>query len=410
MAQINVNQLRVTLVCFTAYFIMSSSLAPIGIVLSPLAEQLGISTAVAARLFSGLTLGILLGSALAIPWLNRVELRSTFVLVSLMLIAALLSLRLVSSAGAIRLSLGFVGLASGMALAAAASAITAMYSSERRASMLVVTDASFSTAGIVMSFLATQLVGAGWHWSSTYSFVAGVALFMLLLVLLSDFPGSAQVSSKVDAARGIDSREGETGKSSRWPIAVWLAAGALFLYTLGQYSLLWWLPLHLESALDVPRDEAGTVVSRFWTGMFLAQLFAAWMVLRIGVHRLMLAGALGGLLGTIPLLFASELHVLLWLALLWGFANMGLLKMVIAFATLTMSAPPPKLVPTLLFGATSGTAISPLLTSWVVEGFGYAAVLRFGTLCYCVLFVLLCIATWSRKREQVASPRQACSS
>ncbi|MEM9316925.1 MAG: MFS transporter, partial [Pseudomonadota bacterium] len=161
---------------------------------------------------------------------------------------------------------------------------------------------------------------------------------------------------------------------------------------------------------DVPRDEAGTVVSRFWTGMFLAQLFAAWMVLRIGVHRLMLTGALGGLLGTIPLLFAAELHVLLWLALLWGFANLGLLKMVIAFATLTMSEPPPKLVPTLLFGATSGTAISPLLTSWVVEGFGYGAVLRFGTLCYCVLFVLLCIATWSRKKEQVALPRQTCSS
>ena len=73
-------------------------------------------------------------------------------------------------------------------------------------------------------------------------------------------------------------------RTTPWPLPVWLCIVALFLYTLGQYSLLWWLPSYLEAELAVPRDSAGTVVSRFWTGMLCGQLFVAWWVLRIGAR------------------------------------------------------------------------------------------------------------------------------
>ena len=61
--------------------------------------------------------------------------------------------------------------------------------------------------------------------------------------------------------------------------------------------------------------------------------------------------------GSLPLWIVDNLRWLPWLSLLWGVANLGLLKIVIAFATLSVPRPSPRLVAALLFGATTGTAV-----------------------------------------------------
>ncbi|EED32304.1 transporter, major facilitator family [gamma proteobacterium NOR5-3] len=370
-----------TLACFFAYFVMSGMLAPIGIVLPPLAEYLGEPVTDVAPIFSWLTLGILLGSALALVVFDVLTVRSWILLVYLATAAALLTLRLSDSALVLRVSLGVVGTACGIGLAAAASTITRLYAEDHRASMLVITDGSFSVAGIVISTLAVSLVAAGLHWSAAYLAVAAVAVMVVLLVATARFPQT----SDADVQRW---------NTSAWPLPVWLCIVALFLYTLGQYSLLWWLPTYLEEALGAPRDAAGAVVARFWTGMLVAQLLVAWWVLRIGARRLVLLSVSGAFLGSLPLWLHESLSWLPWLSLLWGVANLGLLKIVISFATLAVPNPSPRLVAALLFGATSGTAISPKVTSIIVGTIDTRAVLQFGSLCYLVLGVLVFIAWW----------------
>lgn len=382
---ISSNTVRVTLACFFAYFVMSGMLAPIGIVLPPLADYLGEPVAAVAPIFSWLTLGILLGSALALLVFDVLTLRIWILLVYLAVVIALLTLRLSDSLLALRLSLGVVGTACGIGLAAAASTITQLYAEDRRASMLVITDGSFSVAGIVVSTLAVSLVAADFHWSAPYLAVAAVAAAVVLLVATARFP----------AASDPQLQRSEKGA---WPLSVWLCVCALFLYTLGQYSLLWWLPTYLEESLNAPRDEAGAVVARFWTGMLIAQLFVAWWVLRIGARRLVLLCVSGAFLGSLPLWLSESLSLLPWLSLLWGIANLGLLKIVISFATLAVPNPSPRLVATLLFGATSGTAISPTVTSLIATAADARAVLQFGSLCYLVLATLVFGAWWIMQR------------
>ncbi|WP_439107444.1 MFS transporter TsgA [Congregibacter sp.] len=375
------NTARVTLACFFAYFVMSGMLAPIGIVLPPLAEHLGEPVADVATIFSWLTLGILLGSALALVVFDLFTVRVGMLLVYLAITAALLTLRLSDSILALRLSLGVVGTACGIGLAAAASTITQLYAEDHRASMLVITDGSFSVAGIVISTLAVSLVAAGFHWSSPYLAVAAVAAAVVLLVATARFP----------AERDEETQQAFT---ATWPAAVWLCIAALFLYTMGQYSLLWWLPTYLEEVLGAPRDAAGAVVARFWTGMLISQLLVAWWVLRIGARRLVLLSVSGAFLGSLPLWMNESLGLLPWLSLLWGIANLGLLKIVISFATLAVPNPSPRLVAALLFGATSGTAISPKVTSVIVAAVDTRAVLQFGSFCYLVLGILVFAAWW----------------
>lgn len=375
------NNARVTLACFFAYFVMSGMLAPIGIVLPPLAEHLGQSVADVAPIFSWLTLGILLGSALALVVFDVLTVRMWILLVYLAIAAALLTLRLSDSALALRLSLGVVGTGCGIGLAASASTITQLYAEDHRASMLVITDGSFSVAGIVISTLAVSLVAAGLHWSTSYLAVAVVAALVVILVATARFPST----NSVDAVHKT---------SPAWPLPVWLCIVALFLYTLGQYSLLWWLPTYLEESLGAPRDAAGAVVARFWTGMLIAQLLVAWWVLRIGARRLVLLSVGGAFLGSLPLWLSESLTWLPWLSLVWGVANLGLLKIVISFAILAVPSPTPRLVAALLFGATSGTAISPKVTSIIVGTMDTRAVLQFGSLCYLALGILVFVAWW----------------
>jgi TsgA-like MFS transporter len=393
------NNLRVTLACFFAYFVMSGMLAPIGIVLPPLAEYLGQPVEVVAPIFSWLTFGILLGSALALVVFDFLPLRLWMLLIYLALALALLALRISDEPLVLRLALGLVGTGCGIGLAAAASTITQLYAEDHRASMLVITDGSFSVAGILISTLAVSMVAAGLHWASAYLAVAVIAAAIVLLVGFSRFPEPDAVAIPQDRAKVA------------WPLPVWCCVVGLFLYTLGQYSLLWWLPIYLEETLNAPRAEAGEVVARFWTGMLIAQLLVAWWVLRIGARRLVLLSVSGAFLGTLPLWLSDSLTWLPWLSLVWGMANLGLLKVVIAFATLSVANPTPRLVAALLFGATSGTAISPSVTSALVAASNTRVVLQFGSLCYFLLAVLILFAWWVARQPALPtiSARRAAS-
>ncbi|MEM1402523.1 MAG: MFS transporter TsgA [Pseudomonadota bacterium] len=386
------NTIRVTLACFLAYFVMSGMLSPIGIILQPLSEALDLPVEGVAAEFSWLTLGILVGSAFAIVAFDVLSERTWLALVYGAIAVALIILYAQGGLWVLRLALGAVGVSCGMGLAAAASTITQLFDEERRASMLVITDGSFSAAGILISSLAVALVGAAYHWALTYLVVGVISVAVVVLVLTARFPTSHGEASAIATRR------------SAWPLPVWLCIASLFLYTLGQYSLLWWMPTYLENDLQVPRDEAGLVVARFWTGMFIAQLIVAWWVLRVGARRLVLLCVAGGALGSAVLWSVPNTTLLPLLSLLWGVAHLGLLKIVIAFATQAVAEPSSRLVAALLFGATSGTAVSPAVTSAIADASSVFTVLKFGTACYALLAVLILFA-WitSRTRPQAAA-------
>ncbi len=359
---------------------MSGMLAPIGIISGPIAELFGQPITDVTAQFGWLTFGIMIGAAIALVIFDFLKLRSVFLLVYVLIIASLLSLNVIDDLTKIGWVLGVVGVCCGLGLASAALVISKTYESERRASMLVITDASFSVAGFTCAALATVLIAAGIRWTATYQFVAAIAVVILLLTAFSRFPDSGTDDS-VESSR------------APWPLSIWLCIGALFLYTLGQFSILWWLPNFVQEELGASVDQAGRLVSLFWLGLFFSQLLVAWWVVRIGVRKLVLISATLTCLCSIPLWTSSNLSLLPIFTFVWGAANLGLLKVVLSYATQMVQVPTPRLVSTLLFGATLGTAVSPWVTSQIVTATNNHFILQFGTLCYAVLAVLLVSAT-----------------
>lgn len=374
------NKKRITLLSFLAYFVMSGMLAPISIISAPMAEYFGVPITELTAKFSWLTFGILIGAVIALVVFDWIPLRKLMALLYVLIAICLLSLGIHDNFELIWPTIGLVGICCGVGLAGAALTISRTYAADQRASMLVITDGSFSVAGIICSWIAVILVARGFHWSGTYLFVALMATTVVLLSVFSTFPDSEAEVRKV-------------AKREPWPVSVWLCLIALFLYTLGQYSMLLWLPNYAETQLGAPRDQAGQLVSQFWTGMFAAQLFVAWWVLRVGVRRLVLIAGILASLSSIPLWIYDDIDALIVLATIWGFANLGLLKVVLSFATEMVQVPTARLISSLLLGATLGTAVSPWLTSKIVAATDSHTVLQFSTSCYIVLTVVLALAS-----------------
>ena len=389
------NKQRITLLSFLAYFVMSGMLAPMGIISGPMSEHFGESVTQITASFGWLTMGNLTGAIIALFIFDWARLRHLMTGVYVLIVASVLVMALTDNLLAVGIAMGIVGACCGVGLAGAALIISRTYDTERRASMLVITDGAFSVAGIVCSWLAIFLLARHFHWSGTYQFVALIAAVIVALTLTSRLPEAQEESVAQDSPR------------APWPVGVWLCLAALFLYTLGQWSFLLWLPNYAETQLGAAQDRAGQVVSQFWTGMFAAQIFVAWWVLKIGVRRLVSIAAISTLVFSVPLWNYTGIEGLIVLSVVWGFANFSLLKITLSFATQLVPVPSARLVSSLLLGATIGTAVSPRVTSWIVEATSNYFILVFGSLAYALMMTLLLLAVRSSKSKGVAVNEEA---
>ncbi len=379
---------RVTLACFLAYFVMSAMLAPIGIVSTPLAAHFNVTISEITNAFSALTQGILIGAVVALSYSARTPLRVVFVVLFVVMSGVLLLMSTLPNLGWFQAALLTVGVGCGLGLAAAAATISAAFEGNQRASALVATDGCFSVAGILIPAYATYSLRESLPVGSVYGVIAGIAALIVVLAIISRFPHPPASSA------------GQPSAGGRWPLSAWLGIAALTAYTLGQYAILWWLPPHLDARWGIEVASGGVLVGRFWTGMFIAQIVITIAVLRIGTFRLLGIAAVLTAVGSIPLWTTGDMRLLPSLALLWGIANLGLLKLALTFVTLQFEAPSPRLVSCVLLGATLGTAISPFVSSRIVELAGTGAVLKFGTACHVVMALLLITALKIKKQSE----------
>ena len=368
-----------TLVAFSAYFVMSGMLAPIGIVSERVAQLLDMSITDATSLFSALTLALLFGSATAVFVLERFDLRRVMVLCSASIAVACLSFSVSEGVWQISGALGVIGFCCGLVLAGGALTITRLYQDRLRASLLVLTDSCFSVAGIVCSSLAVFFLGQFGWWFGAYLVVGAVAVLAVVMALVGYFPAE---EGHVDQAQS-------EGVERVWAPQVWLCLVALFLYTLGLQTILLWLPNFAQTQLDASLQDAGQLVSQYWTGNLIGQLLVAVSVFKTGPRLFLYINAFTTAGFSIALWSVADVELLWWLALLWGVGNLGLLKLVITLATAHLTAPGGSLVSSLMLAGTIGTSVSAWVSSQVVEIYQPVGALQAGTLCLALMGALI---------------------
>jgi len=375
------NLVRLTLISFLAYAVMSGMLAQIGILISPISEHFGKETTVISNQFSWLTVGILVGSVISLFIFDYVRIKTLNLLVFSAIILAIAGFYAVDLYQVNSILLGIIGAGCGIALPAAAIVISRVYTPERRATMLVITDASFSLSGTFCTALVVLYLAKGFHWSSGYSTVAVLALITLVLSLFSTFPEVPH-----------EERQEIRQELASWPKGIYFCMLALLIYLTGQNFILIWLPSYAQQAISMTATDAGNLISNFWAGMLAGQLVAAAILIKANTRTITLLAAILAAFSTIPLWLLNNPGYMPYLAFCWGFVTLGLLKLILSLATEMVKVPSPRLVSVLLMAATTGTAISPSLSSVLVAATTPDVALKVGTGCFFMVILLVVFA------------------
>ncbi|HSG91069.1 MAG TPA: MFS transporter TsgA [Pseudomonadales bacterium] len=379
----NANTARITASSFLAYFAMSGMLSQAGLVTRAMADHFDRPLTDVTALFSFYGTGILIGSAIAVAILDRLRTAQVVRATTAGFAAALVLLWWTDSWIGFRWWLAAAGVLAGIGLSAAAFVITATYAPRWRASMLIATDLCFSFAGVFMSLAVAALLAAGALWSSGYLLVAAAAVLNLALALGSRFPDPPAITQHARPTL---------------PIVVWLCGIGLLGYTFAQMTLMIWLPSHLVDALGADLSAGGAAIGSYWTGMAIGQAAVFFLVLVLPLRLTLGLLLVASLALTLALPTLTDAGTVTALVFALGIANSGQLKLIISWASLAMSDPPPRLLSVLLLCATTGTAASPALSAWIVE-FGGTGAALVAAACGNGLLILMVVAAMLRQRR-----------
>lgn len=382
------NKLRITLASFLAYFVMSAVISPLGIVTGPISGHYDIPITTATAGFSYLTAGILVGTLLSLVIFDLFRLKHIVLCCSGLTCVSLACIYIVDIYLLFPVWLFLTGLACGVNLTAAIIVITNIYNIKLRASMMLLTDSFYSMAGVLSTWLAGKFILHQLHWGSAYLLAFSVALASILIAWFSGFPSTSR----------RESRQLDSGAGKYWPMEIFLVGAAILIYLTGFVTIYSWIPNFTQARFSLGADMAGGLVSRLFLGMFIGQLIMFCLALKFAPTRIIFTAAVLATLLSFSLWNVDSASRLTICMFVLGLVTGGLLKLIIAFGTMLMSAPTPRMISFLIFNSALGTAIAPALSAIIVEKYDMIAALRFTSICYCVMIVLLFGAYLLRRR------------
>ena len=340
---------------------MSAIISPLGVVTGSIAARYGVSVTEATASFTWLTTGILVGTLLAIFIFDYFRLKSVILGGVIVICLSIYAIYAFSSFTVVVVSLGFIGTACGIELAAAA----------------------------VSTSLGGFLIAREFHWSSAYLPAFVTALMVGLLALTSRYPATIE-RAKDDTSKN---------ENAEWPLSVHLVGAAMLIYLVGVTSINSWIPNYSQDRMGLDIATAGLLVSRLFFGMFIGQLITFFLVLRLPLRPLILVYAFMAMTMS-GFLWATDAAAQLQLAMfVLGLLTGGLFKTVLTYGTTLVVHPSPKMVSYLIFCASFGTAIAPFVSAIIVDLLDMRAVLQFSTLCYAAMLAMLLAAQSFQKQR-----------
>lgn len=378
------NNNRITFGSFLAYFVMSAVISPLGLISGPISQHFGISLTSANAAFTYLTSGVFIGTLIAIFIFDYFKLKKIIAAGAAIICLSIYSIYAFDNFVSFTFCLGLIGISCGIELSAAAVVITKIYDEKMRASMLLLTDSSYSIAGVISTTLAGMLLARQFHWSSAYLLAFIVSAGIAAIAIFSRYPETGTVAPT--------RRTAKVGTKTHWPMAVHIIGLSILIYLIGFVTIYSWVPNYAQELLTLSAEASSEVVSRFFLGMFIGQLIMFFLVLRFSLRALVFTYASMAALMTFFLWNVNTGLQLQIAMLVLGLATGGLLKTVLTYGTTAVNNPSPKMVSYLIFYAGLGTAIAPFITSMIVDQFSMRAVLQFATLCYVSMLTLILVA------------------
>lgn len=287
-------------------------LTTLGSVLPAVMPRYGIDKAAAGALFTLMTLGILIGSLVCGPIVDRYGYKGILIAATALIIVGLQGIAFAPSTGWLRLAVILIGFGGGI-VNGGTNALVADISAESRGAGLSLLAVFFAVGAMGVPFVL-GILPARISYSMVIAWVGALVLIPLLVIALTRFPEPKQ-------AQGFPIAD--AGKLLRDPVLL-LMGFMLFLESGMEITVGGWTSTFFNEELAVSPRTALIFLSLYWAGMMLARLSLGVILPRIQAIRVLYACIVIGLVGA-ALLLTTRIP---------GVAGLGVFLLGVGFAAM----------------------------------------------------------------------------
>ena len=242
-------------------------LTTLGAVLPSVIERFGIDKAVAGSLFLLMTFGILIGSVVFGPIVDRNGYKGMLLLALALIVVGLEGIAFAPSMAWLRVAVALIGFGGGI-INGGTNALVADVSADGRTAGLSLLGVFFGVGAVGVPFALGSLLGT-FSYSTIIAVVGGLVAVPLALTAVTPFPAPKQPQGfPLAAAKGL----------VRDPVLL-LMGLMLFLESGMEITVGGWTATFFKEELQIADQGALVYLSLYWLGMMLARM-ALGLVLR----------------------------------------------------------------------------------------------------------------------------------
>ncbi|MGR5131690.1 MFS transporter TsgA [Vibrio alfacsensis] len=371
------NKITLTVISFLANFIMAGFATQFGMLVEPLANTFDANVNEVASIFSLLNGGALAGTIAAFFLIEKVGIKRMTVLCYGAIAAAALSLYVAPSLFIVMLGMTVIGFCGGVGLCIAGTIVVSVWKDKIQSTMLVVQDATFNIAGVVFPLITTYALTNAMNWSISYLSVGVVALATMFVALLTNFNQCGGASGSEQEAK------------SEWNFGIISGGVGLFLGMLALYTFLTWAPMFVKEKFDIPFEQAGNIITQYWSAALVGALVSTVIVSRMKIQTFLLTIISVAMVITSVIVTTEKLEWLSYLTYGYGFACAALYNAFIAYGVSFVRDATSKNVSYILISGSAGAMFSPAISSVLESVVGLQTVMYAIPVIYGVIVAML---------------------
>jgi len=272
-------------------------LTTLGAVLPSVIERFGIDKAVAGSLFLLMTFGILIGSLVFGPIVDRNGYKGVLLFATALIVVGLEGIGFSPSVGWLCVAIATIGFGGGI-INGGTNALVADISADDRSAKLSLLGVFFGVGAVGVPFTLSSLLGV-FSYTAIIASIGALVLVLLLLTAATPFPAPKQPQGfPLAAAKGL----------LRDPVLI-LMGFMLFLESGMEITVGGWTATFFKEELQIPDKRALVYLSVYWFGMMLARLALGAVLRRASPTGVLLASLSTAFVGALLLILTESVSL-----------------------------------------------------------------------------------------------------
>lgn len=380
------NKISLTLLSFLANFVMAGFATQFGMLIEPIANKFSANVNEVASIFSLLNGGALAGTIAAFFLIETIGVKRITLISYVTIAASAAAMHFTTSLSVIMLAMTLIGLCGGVGLCIAGTIVVSVWKDKIQSTMLVVQDATFNVAGVVFPMITTYALSNALSWSYSYLAVGIVALSTAGVALLTNF-SLCESSNETTGAKD----------ESEWNLGIISGGVGLFLGMLALYTFLTWAPMFVKTKFDIPFEDAGNIITQYWSAALVGALVSTVIVSRVKIQHFVTGMISLALVITSLIVTTDNVESIGYLTYGYGFACAALYNAFIAYGVSFVKTASSRNVSYILISGSAGAMFSPAISSLFESVIGLQTVMYAIPVIYALIIAMLVVSN----RQQV---------